>query len=324
MYSGPFGYDDFISFAPQFGFNGGLRREETTQYEVGFRQLLGSNSALNLTLFYKNIKGLVNDQNHDFQRTTGGETVTAIYPENADFGTTKGFAFSFDVTKLSYFNLSLQYTFSLAEGTGKLSYFNLSLQYTFSLAEGTGSTTSSSQTAVFRNPDGEPPKVIAPLNFDQRHTGVMIVDFYIPEGEAGFWEMFNINALFSFASGRPYTPTDNWNLLGDNGLSAENTGYINSAFGPGTFRIDLKVEKSFTIGDFYFVPYLWIENLVGATNVTRVYRSTGDPYTTGYLNTPGGISAIANNGEGFAQDYESLERNPRNFGIPRLIIGILI
>ncbi|GBD86452.1 vitamin B12/cobalamin outer membrane transporter [bacterium BMS3Abin03] len=299
MYAGPFSYDRFISYEPQFGRNGGLRREETTQYEIGFRQLMGDNSALNITLFYKNIKGLVNDQNHKFRRTPGGEVLNAIYSENADFGTTKGFAFSFDVTRLSYFSLSLQYTYSLAEGTG--------------------SSTSSSQTAVFRNNNNQPPKVIAPLSFDQRHTGVLVVDFYIPEGKAGIWEMLNINALFSFNSGRPYTPTDNWNLLGDNGLSANNTGYVNSAYGPGSFRIDIKAEKSFPVGNFYIVPYVWIENLLGSINVTRVYRSTGDPYTTGYLNTPGGRSAVANNGEGFAQDYRSLERNPSNFGIPRLI-----
>jgi len=299
MYAGPFSYDDFISFEPQFGFNGGLRREETTQYEIGFRQLVSDNSALNITLFYKNIKGLVNDQNHKYQRVPEGEVLNAIYSENADFGTTKGFAFSFDVTRLSYFSLSLQYTYSLAEGTG--------------------SSTSSSQTAVFRNNNSEPPKVIAPLAFDQRHTGVLVVDFYIPEGQAGILEMLNINALFSFNSGRPYTPTDNWNLLGDNGLSANNTGYVNSAYGPGSFRVDLKAEKSFPVGNFYIVPYVWIENLLGVTNVTGVYRSTGDPYTTGYLNTPGGRSAVANNGEGFAQDYQSLERNPGNFGIPRLI-----
>ncbi len=299
MYSGPFGYDDFISFEPQFGFNGGLIREETTQYEVGFRQLFGNSSAMNITLFYKNTKGLVNVQNHQYRRTPNGEILNAIYPENADFGTVKGLAFSFDVTRLSYFSLSLQYTYSLAEGTG--------------------SSTSSSQTAVFRNNDNQPPKVIAPLSFDQRHTGVLVVDFYIPEGEAGPWEMLNINALFSFRSGRPYTPVDNWNLLGDNGLSANNTGYVNSAYGPGSFRVDLKVEKSFPIGDFYIVPYLWIENLLGSINVNNVYRSTGDPYTTGYLNTDAGRIAVENNGEGFAQDYRSLERNPSNFGIPRLI-----
>jgi CarboxypepD_reg-like domain/TonB-dependent Receptor Plug Domain len=304
MYSGPFSYDRFITMEPQSAFNGGLVREETTQYEIGLRQVFGVNSAMNLTLFYKNIKGLVNVQDHRYRRVEGGELLKAIYSENADFGTTKGFAFSFDVTRLSYFSVSLQYTFSLAEGTG--------------------SSTNSSQTAVFRNPDSQPPKVIAPLNFDQRHTGVLVIDFYIPQGEAGIWEMFNVNALISFNSGRPYTPTDNWNLLGDNGLSANNTGYINSAYAPGSFRIDLKVEKSFPIGNFFIVPYLWIENLAGTANITNVWRSTGDPYTTGYLLTPEGRAAAENGRnltgtDGFAQDYQSLERDPRNFGIPRLI-----
>jgi len=64
MYAGPFSYDRYITMEPQSGFNGGLIREETTQYEIGLRQLLGTNSAINLTLFYKNIKGLANRQNN--------------------------------------------------------------------------------------------------------------------------------------------------------------------------------------------------------------------------------------------------------------------
>ena len=299
VYAGPFDYDQYITQSPQFGQNGGLLSEQTTQYEIGFRQLLSSNSAINLTLFYKNIKGLVNVQNNQFRRVDGGEIVNAIYNVNADFGTTKGLAFSFDVAKLSYFNISLQYTISLAEGTG--------------------SSTSSSQTAVFRNQDNQAPKVIAPLDFNQTHTGVLITDFYIPEGEAGIFELLNINALLSFNSGRPYTPVDKWNVIGDNGLSADNLGYVNSATAPGSFRVDLKIEKGFPMGSFYITPYLWIENLLGTANVVDVWRSTGDPYTTNWLNTPEGKSTVEQNGEGFAQDYNSLERDPTNFGIPRLI-----
>ena len=55
-----------------------------------------------------------------------------------------------------------------------------------SFADGTGSSTNSSQTAVFRNLDNLPPKVLAPLSFDQRHTAIAIIDFYVPEGELGF------------------------------------------------------------------------------------------------------------------------------------------
>ena len=304
MYAGPFSYDRFITMEPQSGFNGGLIREETTQYEIGFRQLLGNTSAINVTLFYKNIKGLANRQNNLYQRVPEGEVLNAIYTVNADFGTNKGVAFSLDVTRLSYFSLSLQYTFATAEGTG--------------------SSTNSSQTAVFRNTDREAPKVIAPLDFDQKHTGVFIVDFYIPQGDAGIWEMLNASAIISFASGRPYTPVTTWDILGDNGLSAENTGYVNSANGPGTFRVDMKIEKSFAVGDFFIVPYLWVENLFNSVNVINVWRSTGDGYTTNHLNTDKGKATALNNfietgSNGYVQDYQTLERDPRNFGIPRLI-----
>lgn len=299
VYFGPYSYADYLVMAPQSGFNGALRAEETIQYEVGFRQLLSDNSALNITAFYKNIRDLVNVQNHKFQRVEGGELIDAIYPENADFGTTKGIALSLDITHLSYFSVSAQYTFSIAEGTG--------------------SSTSSSATAVFRNTDNAAPKVIAPLNFDQRHTGVVNVDFYVPKGEMGWLEMFNANLLVSFSSGRPYTPMDQWNLLGDNGILSQTKGYINSAFGPGSIRLDFKMEKSFAIGDILISPYIWVENLLDSDNITTVYRSTGSPYTTEYLNTPNGIATAQLNGEGYVQDYKSLENNPANFGIPRLI-----
>ena len=299
VYFGPYDYSNWVTMDPQNGFNGALESEETIQYEVGLRQLLGDNAALNITAFYKNIRGLVNVQAHQFRRVEGGEIVTAIYPENSDFGTTKGMAFSLDITHLSYFSVSAQYTFQIAEGTG--------------------SSTSSSQTAVFRNTDNLAPKVIAPLSFDQRHTALVNLDFYVPQGELGWLEMFNLNLLLSYSSGRPYTPMSLWNLLGDNGILSSTKGYINSATGPGAFRIDLKLEKDFAIGNLILSPYIWVENLLDADNVTSVYRSTGSATTTGFLNTPTGNAAAELNGEGYVQDYMSLERNPANFGIPRLI-----
>jgi outer membrane receptor protein involved in Fe transport len=290
MYSGPF---------DPLGFNGSLISEKTTQYEVGFRQLFGSTSALNITAFYKNTKSLVDYKMDQYQEVEGGEIYNLFLPGNVDFGTIKGFAFSFDVIKLSYLSASIQYTLSFADGTG--------------------SSTNSNLTALFRNLDNGGSKVIAPLDFDQRHTAVAVLDFYIPEGELGFFELFNANAIISFNSGRPYTPVDQWDLLGDQGLVSDNTGYVNSAYGPSSFRIDLKVEKGFKIGDLYLTPYVWIENLLDADNVVAVWRSTGSPYTTGWLNDPEAQGTIQQQGEGYVKDYESLEKDPNNFGIPRLI-----
>jgi outer membrane receptor protein involved in Fe transport len=300
LYNGPFDLLVFQQMQPQYVRDGQITSEETTQYEIGFRQVIGSNAALNITAFYKNIRGLVNRENHLYSRNEGGEVLRYIAPTNADFGTTKGLAFSLDVSRLSYFSISTNYTFSIAEGTG--------------------SSTNSSQTAVFRNLDGLPPAVIAPLDFDQTHTATVNVDFYIPEGEAGFLEMFNANLLLSYASGRPYTPLDYFDILSGNNGGPSTTGYVNSRRMPSTFRIDLKVEKSFKIGNGLFLtPYLWIENLLDADNVVNVWRSTGDPYTTGYLLTEDGKNNIENRGSGYELDYKSLERDPGNFGIPRLI-----
>ena len=81
----------------------------------------------------------------------------------------------------------------------------------------------------------------------------------------------------------------------------------------------MKVEKGFAIGNFYLTPYVWIENLLDTDNSVVVWRSTGDPYSTGWLNDPDAQGTIQAQGEGYVQDYQTLEKRPRNFGIPRLI-----
>lgn len=283
-------------------YDGHINSEETTQYEIGFRQIIGDNAAaLTITAFYKNTKGLVNLALQFYQRQPGGELLRYFAPANSDFGTIKGLAFSLNVARISYFSFNLDYTYSIAEGTG--------------------SSTDASYTAAFRNnnPVGEVPKVIAPLDFDQRHTGILSVDFFVPKNELGWLELTNVNVLVRFASGRPYTPLKTQNLLEGSTNWGETGGYINSKYGPGTFRIDLKAQKTFDLGNFEITPYLWIENLLNTKNVVSVWRSTGSAETTAFLDTDLGRSLARQNGEKWVQDYMALERNPFNFGIPRLI-----
>jgi hypothetical protein len=282
---------------------GNINSEVTTQYEVGFRHVLGDIAALNITAFYKNTEGLLDYTPVLFQRSVGGQTLTYYTYMNTDFGTVKGLALTVDVTKFSFFDVSLNYTYSLSEGTG--------------------SSTSASYVAAFRNIGAEIPKVIAPLDYDQRHTGTINIGFYVPKGQFGILEMVNANILVSFNSGRPYTPLAVQHILatGDNTQYGNTTGYVNSAYGPGNFRVDFKLEKSFSLmNDLAITPYVWVENLFNTVNAVIVYRSTGDPYTTGWLSTQEGIAATSGpGGSNIAADYMSLERNPGNFGIPRLI-----
>ncbi len=285
---------------------GYIDSEITTQYEIGFRQILGNIASVNITAFYKNTVGLANQGVQTYYREPGGEELVYFTPTNQDFGTVKGFAFSLNVANVNYFSLSLDYTFSIAEGTG--------------------SSTNSSYIAAFRNPNNEVPKVIAPLEFDQRHTGIMILDFYIPRGDLGWAEMMGANFIISFASGRPYTPLETQNITQNSSNWGDTKGYINSTFGPGTFRVDFKLEKSFSLGATTTItPYVWVENLFENINEIVVWRSTGSGYTTDYLATEEGKKVSLANGSDWTNDYMSLERDPNNFGIPRTIkLGLKI
>lgn len=285
--------------------NGHVNSEKTTQYEIGFRQRFGNTAGLNITAFYKNTEGLVNLTTVNFQRSQGGETLQYYAPTNTDFGTVKGLAFSLDVARLSYFNFALDYTYSLAEGTGSSQSGNL--------------------VATFRNTDGDIPKVIAPLSFDQRHTGNINVSFNVPEDELGFLELTSANVLIQFNSGRPYTPLKKQNLVAGETNYGDTKGYVNSEYGPGTFRVDLKLEKSVKLGNLRITPYLWVKNVFDNVNEIDPYRSTGSAYTTGFLSTAEGESLVRAQGEGWAQDYRALERNPYNFGIPRMVrLGVKV
>lgn len=280
---------------------GHIKSEVTTQYEVGFRQVISNMAAINITAFYKNTEGLLNSAVVFFQRQEGGQTLKYITPTNTDFGTIKGMSLALDISRVSYFSLAVDYTYSIAEGTG--------------------SSTSSSFVAAFRNTNGEIPKVIAPLDFDQRHTGVINLDFYVPKDNLGLLELTNANILVSFASGRPYTPVSDQNLIAGYTNYGETKGYVNSVYGPGNFRVDFKLEKSFAFSNLFITPYVWVENLFDADNPVNVYRSTGSPYTTGFLSTIEGKTWS----EGKRADYESFEKTPFNFGIPRLIrLGLKI
>ncbi len=302
LYTTVYSLDDIINDNNLPINTGNLKSEKTTQYEIGFRQILGDNvAALNVTAFYKNTRDLVNDATRFYQRRSGGQVLRYYGPSNTDFGTVRGLAMSFDLARRKYWSMAVNYTFALAEGTG--------------------SSVQSSTTATFRNNSGEIPKVIAPLDFDQRHTGTVNVGFNTSRDQLGLLENVSLNVLASFHSGTPYTPLQSQDLLAGTSNYGDTRGYVNSAYGPGGFLINLKLEKEFQFGNFSLRPYVWVENLLDSDNIINVYRSTGSAYTAGYLNTDEGKKIVASRPDpaAYSADYASLERDPSNFGIPRTI-----
>lgn len=297
--------DDLESMDGQGQNLGHLQMEKTTQYEFGFKQQIGNVAALDITAFYKNIKGLVNDSYLTY--TYGQSDKAVIGRVNADFGTIKGLALAFNLRRI-----------------GPLS---AKIDYTLEQAEGTGSSQNSSFVAAFRSQGNKTPVAIAPLDFEQAHTFTANFDIRAGDNEgptlAGYKILENAgaNILVTYTSGRPYTPLQSVNILAGYTRYGSLTQYVNSATHDGVFRVDLKLDKRFNIGNIGIIPYVWIQNLFDRENFVDVWDSTGRPDNTAFLDTPAGEQAALGSydPEGYKMDYKALEKDPTNYGLPRII-----
>ena len=128
--------------------------------------------------------------------------------------------------------------------------------------------------------------------------------------------LFHLSLLASYIDGTKHTPGMNYNLLIP-------TAEYNSGSFDGSFRIDLHLEKDIRLGEFEFIPYLTINNLLDEKIINFVYHTSGLPDETGFLDTE--------SGQQMAQDPVYLERyqiwqaNPRHYNSPRQIFtGIRI
>jgi len=278
-----------------------LKPVKTTSYEIGFRQQIGDNAALDITAYYKELRDLIQARNLSLNNTSFATFV------NGDFGSVKGLSATFELRRTQRVAAVASYTLQYAGGTG-----------------------SAANDAFAINWLGNPPvypTFVAPLDFDQRHTGSLSIDFRTLAGEGPTFMgghpfgRLGANLLFTFGSGRPYTPGHMRSAIFASGPAAQNRpqAAINSAYRPFVSQLELKVDKSFTLAGVDLNAYLWVINLLGTKNVRNVYEQTGEPDTDGYLVTAAGQALINLHGENFVSYYNARLNNPYNFEIPRQI-----
>jgi outer membrane receptor protein involved in Fe transport len=288
--------------------NPNLKPERTIAYEVGFRQMITENAAFTVTGFYKEIKDLIQARNVGIGNQpaypSGYETF-----ENVDFGTVKGFDIIFDLRRTKNISMSVNYTYSYANGTGS----NPNSQFRMTWTQMTT------------------PKVIAPLDYDRRHNGSINIDFRTAANEgprfAGLhpFENFGANLLFTFNSGVPYTPSNINNPFFGSQTEVRPIGGINSSYGPWNYRLDFRVDRTFTLSQLTVVASFYVINLTDTKNELTVFRGTGEADNTGWLGTPSGQVWAAQNGQAAVDMYHQMEQNPGNFGIPRQVrLGLRI
>ena len=146
---------------------------KTVQYELGLQQVLFTDYAVNLVVYYRDIRNLLG---MEIINTYDGIAYARYV--NRDYGNVKGFIITFDKRFTDYFSAKIDYTYQIAEGNA------------------------SDPMTVFNNNQTDPPiettKKVLPLNWDQRNT----LNLSVNVGEPGDW---SIGLIFKYGSGFPYT-----------------------------------------------------------------------------------------------------------------------
>ena len=277
--------------------NPNLKPEQTTAYEVGFTNQIGDNSKFDMTAFYKDVKDLVEVQNIP--------SVPRNFASfrNADYGTIKGLDFAFTLRRTRGIAANVNYTLSYATGTGSASNTQANIAWTVDRI----------------------PKMTNALDFDQRHKLVLNLDLRASKGEGPKLgqmkplENAGINIVFNANSGHPFTPTNIYNEVTLAAISIENPGKINSRYGPWTYRLDFKADKTFYYKNLGIEVYLWVLNVFDKENALTVFTGTGSPNTTGWLATASGQNFLETYGDEGLTKYHQAERCPLKYDIPRMV-----
>ncbi len=301
--------------------NPDLKMTQVTDYEIGFRQQIGKNSAIGIIASYRENRNMT--QLFSYIQAWPN-TYTTV--GNIDFSTVKSVGLEYKLIDMGNVNVDANYQLQFADGTG-----------------------SNVQSSAALIQAGLPnTRTIFPLDFDTRHTFKTNFDFHYKDGKKydgpvvggkKILENAGFNFIFSAYSGRPYTQ----NLIStpdgvQSGAAVRSPikGTPNGANLPAQFNVDLNVDKNFTIKnkragasvkEYRMRVFLTVTNLLNAANVTGVFRYTGSAYNDGYLTSPFAADQIrtATNAQSFVDLYNTRMVNPDRFLLPRLTrIGVSV
>ncbi|MCZ7603111.1 MAG: TonB-dependent receptor [Melioribacteraceae bacterium] len=224
--------------------NADLRPQKTVKGEIGLQQQIGSDMAVDVTVFFEDFRDLTGTQTEEIL-VFGRDRSYSQYA-NSDFGSSKG--------------IILKFTKRFADGLAT------NIDYTYSVTKGNASNPADARNAVLGG--ALPETFIAPLDWDQSHTLNISVAYSVPK-DWGF------SIIGNFYSGQPYTPAVNKNTR-----VTQNAFPRNSADKPNIFNIDMRVYKDFEIGGTTISVFMKVFNLLDLENPRNVYSDSGDPYFT--------------------------------------------
>ncbi len=294
--------------------NPNLRPTRTTDYELGFQQVLSRSSSLKLAAFYRETRDEI-----QARRLLEAYPVTYTSFDNFDFGTIKGMSLTYDLRRTGNITLRVNYTLQFASATG-----------------------SNANSAVNLVNSGEPNlRVIFPTDRDQRHLLITTFDYRYGSGNGYNGPVINgkqilsntgLNLVGTLGSGTPYSRQQQAtaDAFINGGGNRQLIGSVNGSRLPSQFRVDAQLDKSWNLkwgkdGDRQkrasLNTYILINNLLNTQNIINVYRFTGNPDDDGYLNSPQFQPSIGAQLDetSFRQMYGLKVNSPGNYSVARTI-----
>ncbi len=299
-------------------FNPNLKPQKTTNYEIGFKQALSSSSALTINAFYREMRDMI-----QYTRIPYAFPIEYFTYGNIDFGTVKGLSLAYELRRTKNVTINANYTMQFADGSGS-------------------NATSGANIVTSEQPNL---RTTLPLDYDQRHNITTVLDFRYGSGRSYNGPVVNgreilanmgVNLIATAGSGTPYSRQLNATREAMFGINnrAYLEGTINGSRLPWTYRLDLRLNKSFNIywgnednkNSGLMNIYLQVQNILNTANIVNVYQFTGNPDDDGYLSTAVGVNDIQDqlSPASFADLYNVKLNNPSNFTRPRTIrLGLM-
>lgn len=265
----------------------GIRPTRTTQYEIGFTQLLTDFLSFDITMYYKDVKDQVVFISQDTDPNSAFQSYSTL--ANGDFATTKGIEVTFNMRRYERIAGSAAVAFQDARGTGSFPNSNR------------GIVGAPLENRAFV------PAYVSPLVFNNAVRGNINVDYRWSSNDEPAWlRDFGISLLGVFTSGHPYTKGEGGADLEGDARFRSPVEPLNASTTPSTFQIDMSVDKTFSIIDrLAFNIYIRVVNLFDTKNVENVFLRTGSATDDGFISDPALRQQLLNT---YGPQYEAVYR----------------
>ena len=250
----------------------------TVLFEAGYRQLFGEDLVVDIAAYTKTLRNGLTYRKIQFENPVTGADLFVNSLVNADYALTRGVDLRVDKRFGELADVTLNYSFIDARGTGSDPF-----TYTGLLVRGSSNLSSIT---------GEPvraPEALFPLEQSRTHNFSGTVSLLFPEdySEMGLLGDVGLFATFSAASGLPYTRLVNQangqtgppTFAGSSGTLAEALG---SSQMPWEKHLDLRVHKGFQLAGTRMRVFADWRNPLAIENTNSIYLETGTAFNDAY------------------------------------------